>query len=205
KTFIRRFDPAPRLHQLPQNKRSSPADGNGRQWANRSRSGPLGRTKSRTRTRFVSDLRAPGCNPSSLGTTSQIGRREAAVRLEVGQASDDPQIATAGLRAAFFLNPVGCPESRLAHIRRKPSSRGVAPALARALPSGFWFHRKRSPKKVASDFSNPCACRPSLASDASGLLANAKQPNSILKTKTRRFSHDRDKQSPVDWIPGSRS
>jgi hypothetical protein len=139
----------------------------------------------------VSDLRAPGFRPSSVGTPPQIGRREAEVRLEVGQEPDNPQIAAATLRAAFFLHPVGCPESRFAHIRRKPSSRGVAPALARALPSAFWFHRKRSPKKVASDFSNPCACRPSLASDASGVLAkHANNPNSILKTERRRVSHD---------------
>jgi hypothetical protein len=134
----------------------------------------------------VSDLRAPGFRPSSLGTAPQIGRREAEVRL-VGQESDNPQIAAAALRAAFFLNPVGCPESRLAHIRRKPSSRGFAPALARALPSSFWFHRKRSPKKVASDFSNPCACRPSLASDASGLLANAKQPKFHFENQSKEI------------------
>src|SRR6185312_5329822 len=115
--------------------------------------------------------------------------REAEVRLEVGQESDNPQIVAAALRAAFVLSPVGCPESRLAHIRRKPSSRGVAPALARALPSAFWFHRERSPKKVASDFSNPCACRPSLASDASGVLANdANNPNSILNKEKEIFT-----------------
>jgi len=96
-------------------------------------------------------------------------------------------MAAAALRAAFFLNPVGCPESGFAHIRRKRSSRGVAPALARALPSAFWFHRKRSPKKVASDFSNPCACRPSLASDASGLLANAKQPKFHFENQNKEI------------------
>jgi hypothetical protein len=135
----------------------------------------------------VSDLCAPGFSPSSLGTAPQIGRREAEVRLEVGQESDNPQIAPAALRAAFFLNPGGCPESRLAHIRRKPSSRGVAPAPARALPSGFWFHRKRSPKKVASDFSNPCACRPSLASDASRVLASAKQPKFHFENQSKEI------------------
>jgi hypothetical protein len=59
KTFIRRFDPAPRLQQVEENNRASArtlADGTGQKWAKRSRSGPLGRTKSRTRTGFLSGL-----------------------------------------------------------------------------------------------------------------------------------------------------
>ncbi len=56
-------------------------------------------------------------------------------------------------------------------------------------PTGFGWnplsrrHAPPSPPKKRERFNNPCTCRPSLASDASGVLAHANTAKSILRTK----------------------
>jgi single-strand DNA-binding protein len=90
------------------------------------------------------------------------------------------------LNRAITGSAIALPK-RTPEVLNAPTPGALPRRVQGRCPNGFWFHRKRSPKKVASDFSNPCACRPSLASDASGVLANdANNLKSILKNQAKK-------------------